>query len=325
MKFKEKGILSGKKMLAATIAIFLGGGVTIYAAASSHTWASTGNVVYDDNGTQITVFNKDDLDYLNDRIDAMESSVSDGKNTIAQKLNEWELDEPISEDNPSFEEINTALEYIKSIPNVGTEWKDSSDNPYYVKEDGSITTDATEAKINEEGNVEPIKIAAATAGNLSAGSAAWVDGSLLIGTGADNKNYYNFAYTQGIADGLSKADVKYIYHEHSGDSTTGTGCYTSPIYHTHTNSCYTTSGYNCGPVNKVRGPYKNASGTDEYQYSCSACGRAFYLCDGGSMAGSWHYVSSKVLSCGKTTTTIDSYSLGCGKTEESIESAIITF
>lgn len=140
-----------------------------------------------------------------------------------------------------------------------------------------------------------------------------------------SKNYYNFAYTQGIADGLSKVDVKYIYHEHSGDSTIGTGCYTNPVYHTHTNSCYTTSGYNCGPRKLVRGPYTNASGSPEYQYKCSACGRDWYMCDGGSGSGSYHYVSSKVLSCEKTTTTIESYLLSCGKTQESIESAIICF
>ena len=27
-------------------------------------------------------------------------------------------------------------------------------------------------------------------------------------------------------------------HTHSGDEINGTGCYTKPIYHTHTNECY---------------------------------------------------------------------------------------
>ena len=191
--FKEKGIFSGKKVLAITMALTFVGGMTLGAAASNHTWGSTGNVVYDNNGTKTTVFNKQDLVYLDDRISTIEASVDTGKVNIAKKLNEWELpaDKIVPTTNPSFNQINTALEYIKSIPNAGKEWKDASNNSYYVKEDGSITTNASEAKKNADGNVEPLKISAATAGNLSAGTSAWVDGSLLIGTGADNKNYYN--------------------------------------------------------------------------------------------------------------------------------------
>ena len=191
--FKEKGIFSGKKVLAITMVLTFVGGMTLGAAASNHTWGSTGNVVYDNNGQKTTVFNKQDLIYLDDRISTIEAGVDTGKVNIAKKLNEWELpaDKIVPTTNPSFNQINTALEYIKSIPNAGKEWKDASNNSYYVKEDGSITTNASEAKKNADGNVEPLKISAATAGNLSAGTSAWVDGSLVIGTGADNKNYYN--------------------------------------------------------------------------------------------------------------------------------------
>lgn len=191
--FKEKGILSGKRVLALTMALTFVSGMTLGAAASSHTWGSTGNVVYDNNGTKTTVFNKQDLVYLDDRISTIEAGVDAGKVNIANKLNEWELpaDKIVPTTNPSFEQINAALEYIKSIPNAGKEWKDASNNSYYVKEDGSLTTNVSEAKKNADGNAEPLKIAAATAGNLSAGSAAWVNGSLIIGDGSDNKNYYN--------------------------------------------------------------------------------------------------------------------------------------
>ena len=190
--FKEKGIFSGKKVLAITMVLTFVGGMTLGVAASNHTWGSTGNVVYDNNGQKTTVFNKQDLIYLDDRISTIEAGVDTGKVNIAKKLNEWELpaDKIVPTTNPSFNQINTALEYIKSIPNAGKEWKDASNNSYYVKEDGSITTNASEAKKNADGNAEPLKISAATAGNLSAGTSAWVDGSLLIGTGADNKNYY---------------------------------------------------------------------------------------------------------------------------------------
>ena len=211
--FKEKGIFSGKKVLAITMALTFVGGMTLGAAASNHTWGSTGNVVYDNNGTKTTVFNKQDLVYLDDRISTIEASVDTGKVNIAKKLNEWELpaDKIVPTTNPSFNQINTALEYIKSIPNAGKEWKDASNNSYYVKEDGSITTNASEAKKNADGNVEPLKISAATAGNLSAGTSAWVDGSLLIGTGADNKNYYEYGRTVKpilVKVGSGSVDIK---------------------------------------------------------------------------------------------------------------------
>lgn len=203
--FKEKGIFSGKKVLAITMALTFVGGMTLGAAASNHTWGSTGNVVYDNNGTKTTVFNKQDLVYLDDRISTIEASVDTGKVNIAEKLNEWELpaDKIVPTTNPSFDQINAVLEYIKSIPNAGKEWKDASNNSYYVKEDGSLTTNASEAKKNADGNAEPLKIAAATAGNLSAGSAAWVNGSLIIGDGSDNKNYYNSVYGTKYIEVLS--------------------------------------------------------------------------------------------------------------------------
>lgn len=41
------------------------------------------------------------------------------------------------------------------------------------------------------------KIGAAVADNLSRGTAAWVDGALVIGNGADNDAFYNKGYTSG--------------------------------------------------------------------------------------------------------------------------------
>lgn len=222
--FKEKGIFSGKKVLAITMVLTFVGGMTLGAAASNHTWGSTGNVVYDNNGQKTTVFNKQDLIYLDDRISTIEAGVDTGKVNIAKKLNEWELpaDKIVPTTNPSFNQINTALEYIKSIPNAGKEWKDASNNSYYVKEDGSITTNASEAKKNADGNVEPLKISAATAGNLSAGTSAWVDGSLLIGTGADNKNYYEQATTPIYISSIVLSASASANSNVSNDSSVGT-------------------------------------------------------------------------------------------------------
>ena len=60
---------------------------------------------------------------------------------------------------------------------------DSSES-VYVLPNGTVTDDST-----AEGVVET-QITGATEANLSAGTAAWVDGQLIVGTGADNNSYY---------------------------------------------------------------------------------------------------------------------------------------
>ena len=67
---------------------------------------------------------------------------------------------------------------------------DSSES-VYVLPNGTVTDDST-----AEGVVET-QITGATEANLSAGTAAWVDGQLIVGTGADNNSYYALGYKQG--------------------------------------------------------------------------------------------------------------------------------
>ena len=72
------------------------------------------------------------------------------------------------------------------------------------------------------------------------------------------------------------------------------------------------------------GPYKNASGTPEYEYTCDLCGATKHLCDGGAAAGSQHCSRQGRLICNRGG-EITGYTLGCGKTEQTIESATIVF
>lgn len=57
-------------------------------------------------------------------------------------------------------------------------------------------------------------LSAASADNLSLGTAAWVNGELLYGTGSDNSSYYNQGYADGIAN-INNGSIVYTYHEHS--------------------------------------------------------------------------------------------------------------
>lgn len=134
---------------------------------------------------------------------------------------------------------------------------------------------------------------------------------------------YREGYTQGVADGLSKVNIQYTYHAHTGNAgTTANGCYTAPVYHTHISSCYSKCG---GSVSVIY--HDNSNNT--YVLSCSKCGRESSI----DKAIYWEQTNGDLvsicnqskLSCKKTTSVIEKYTLGCGKTTETIESATIIY
>lgn len=133
-------------------------------------------------------------------------------------------------------------------------------------------------------------------------------------------NYYytntNKYYTRGIADGLAKVNVTYVYHQHEGTSSTKGGCYTNPVYHSHTSSCYS-------PCPGLR-VYVAHIDNGECKYQCSVCGTIRYL--GGGLK-KYHNTPCDIstVTCGISTSTIVGYSLGCNKTENTIEQAIINY
>lgn len=236
--FKEKGLLSGKRVLAIVSSLTLVIGFTLGASAGSHTWGSTGNIEYmdPDTGAKTTVFDKSDLDYLDNRITEVETEVSDGKKQIAEELNTWDLatEKILSTENPTFEQILDTMGYIKSTPNAGEPWLDADGNQNYLMENGLVTTNVDDAKKDAEGNAEALTIAAAQPENLSAGTAAWVNGDFIIGTGADNNSYYDKKRPKKIAIGkldplsgndytsrgnsvTSKIDVTNIAHSYGID------------------------------------------------------------------------------------------------------------
>lgn len=183
--FGEKGILNGKRVLAATLVIVLLSGITLYSVAAGHEWKSQGNVAaVRSDGTKTVIFDKSDLDYLDGRIDAIEADVSTGKENLANALNPLgtnpSLSTPLS-GTSTFNEIMEAINHSQAIPD-----KTIGESVSIATEDYELASKVTGQTINSD-----TKISAATADNLSLGTSAWVDGSLLIGTGADNKNYYN--------------------------------------------------------------------------------------------------------------------------------------
>ena len=113
---------------------------------------------------------------------------------------------------------------------------------------------------------------------------------------------------------LNNLEVQYTYHVHEGSSgDTANGCYTTPEYHTHTDSCYET----------ITGRWSKTSDyTGAVYVKCTRCGAKGTA--GMGLEGTVH-CSGKSLTCKIDTTIIIAYTLGCGKTEDTIESATIIF
>ena len=117
------------------------------------------------------------------------------------------------------------------------------------------------------------------------------------------------------------------YHKHTGDATNGGGCYETPIYkvHTHISSCYSTqtvrSTCQCGAYN---GRY-----LENGAFVCMTCGHSGH--GPGGICGASITSTQTIIVCGKTqgqryeSEGIENYSLSCGKTETTIEGYTITY
>ena len=214
--FKENGLLSGKRVLAATLVMVLLSSMTFFSAAAGHTWKSQGNVeAIKSDGSKTVVFDKSDLDYLDGRIDAIEADVSTGKENLANALNPLgtnpSLGTPLS-GTSTFNELMEAINHSQAIPD-----KTIGESVSIATEDYELASKVTGQTINSD-----TKISAATADNLSLGTSAWVDGSLLIGTGADNKNYYEQATTPIYISSIALSASASANSNVSNDSSVGT-------------------------------------------------------------------------------------------------------
>lgn len=121
-----------------------------------------------------------------------------------------------------------------------------------------------------------------------------------------NNSYYNQGYSKGVAEALNSSLIQYVYHEHTGNSSSGGGCYGKIVYKTTQVLCGSTNKY-------VSGSYESG-GTTHYYYTCNVCGKTT-TSGAGACKG---YITV-------TTSDIDHYELNCGKTTGTIESATITF
>lgn len=122
-------------------------------------------------------------------------SKADGVYVVHSAPGEGEAVDPLSLD---FAAVLESIAASQSVPTDPGTYGMSESTQLYKTWEGRLTTEASEG-------VESVSIQAATEDNLSAGAAAWVNGRLLLGTGAD------VADAAGGSEPLSEYDISSTY------------------------------------------------------------------------------------------------------------------
>lgn len=170
--------------------------------ATKNSLSSKGAICYQE-GQKTVIIDSDDFYMLADRLDRFKTGVVDQlgamhtyltKDSAGVSLAENESvyvkhQEPSPQDavDPVTLDFSVILQGIaasQSIPLEPSAYGLASDTKLYKEKDGKLTTDQTSGATQ-------ISIQAATAANLSAGTAAWVNGELLLGTGEDMAVMYD--------------------------------------------------------------------------------------------------------------------------------------
>lgn len=87
-----------------------------------------------------------------------------------------------------------------------TQAADTKGDIYYMREVNNIL------EVTNDDTGMPVFVSPATEDNLTADTAAWIDGKCIVGTGADNYYFYQKGYIEGYAAKVG-ATVEYIYDD----------------------------------------------------------------------------------------------------------------
>lgn len=184
MKRSEKGvlgiILAATLMIGATAVVSANGGTLV----DLQSIKSIGKIQVKENETDpdpAIVIDSADLVTLANATNALNTQFTDSLAAAVNNIGSVPKTDRVAA-GAQFSDILSAITNSQAI--------DSSES-VYVLPNGTVTDDST-----AEGVVET-QIAGATADNLTAGTAAWVDGQYIVGTGSDNNSYYAEGYTEG--------------------------------------------------------------------------------------------------------------------------------
>lgn len=160
---------------------------------------------------------------------------ADGVCAVHSKPQDGEEADPLSLD---FATILEGIAVSQSIPTDPTAYGLPAGTKLYKKADGTLGTDDSEG-------AEPIDIQAAGAGNLSAGTAAWVNGELKLGTGEDTAKMieeavkalggdggvkkHSISSTHTLSQDVSSAFAYVVTMAHGSDGVDGNEAGSDPV------------------------------------------------------------------------------------------------
>ena len=233
---------SKKKIFWLYIAVLiLGMGMPVMADTTSRkaNLKSTGSINFENGAVYVTA---SDLIYLADEIDNLENTykrtsidalndigtffLSDGTTVNDSAGNVIDTDEEKS--GVAFGKIIEGIKKSQSVDSLSqTQATDKEGNLlFYETQEEQINKNIHSATKTDTGF--PIFYHPVNADNLSVGTAAWVNGELIRGNGADNTTYYERGYRMGYAEAMANvgnATINYIRHYHDSASS----CYVPPI------------------------------------------------------------------------------------------------
>lgn len=325
-------------------------------ASAETAFHSRGNFVTDDGKM---AFYKTDLDYLGNEITLLENEIDQ---SILEQIYTDPIKEPrqgtmqskgiIDYDNGKMVldsrdmaalaagldrlENNYASSAGSALNRIGT-YIDASGNISHMESSDETISIPTLKQIKEGicqsqsidhlADVTPI-----IADNLTAGTAAWVNGSCIIGNGADNERAYKKGKEDGEDGDDEDMDIKYTYHTHVN----GLGEeVTEPIVYTLTapGGCYKADGHehgktgNCPSHEESRRITHNHEVKGSYgdNFTCPHCGHHTTFSEGESDVYKMHECSYNVrdvvYDCGTPT---NKWRILCGKQNGQLEGVVIT-
>lgn len=210
-KIKKKKVISVMLILSMLFSVCMIATAADTSGATRNSLRSQGAIRYQE-GTESVVIDSEDLYTLADRLDLFKVRTVEQLGVMGTYLSSDSNGTPLtseegvyavhqkpashSETDPrslSFEAIVEGIAVSQTIPTDPAAYGMASGVTLYKGADGKLNSVAQEG-------MEEVRIQAATAENLSAGTAAWVNGHLILGTGGDNKSYHDRGYQEGTDD-----------------------------------------------------------------------------------------------------------------------------
>ena len=260
------------------------------------------------------VIDSSDLTYLADEIDTLENNYKIEVLSALNGIGTFIKDDGSVTHHTTPADSNGALYAFKVLTSAihesqssGTAIADLSGDTYFKTAGGRLITGSSGA---DTAGAEAVGLSAASADDMSAGTVAYIDGKMLLGTGADNEAYYNIGYADGYAQKMDGLDIQIKYHEHID------ACYgeRDDLQCIVTVTFGGTYSAHCPGCQKEHPDWETTFRS--YTLHHSSCGT------GDHSSG---YCTQHSGPPGSYTHTYSGQGLICGKTEETVESATIIY